>query len=228
MRLEKYLVLCGVESRKKIKKAILEGRVQINGKIERDDSKDIDESKDIITYDGFIPKRKELKYYIMYKIAGYITAMEDKNDKVIAELLPDFVDKKSVFPVGRLDRDTEGLLLFTNDGELNHLMSHPNYKMEKTYYIRLDREITLDGITQLESGVPLADTNHIALPGRVEFVSPKEINLTITEGRYHQVKKMIKSIGNKVVYLKRVRFGNLTLGDLNPGEVREIKKEDIM
>ena len=227
MRLEKYLVQCGVASRKKIKTAIAQGRVTVNGNIEVNDATDVEWGEDIITFDGIIPEKKQLKYYIMYKIAGYITAMEDKNKKTVAELLPEYIDKNSVFPVGRLDRDTEGVLLFTSDGDLSHAMAHPDRNMEKTYYVELDKEISQEDIIALEQGVIL-DTNYAALPGKVEYLNSKCIHLTITEGKYHQVKKMLKAVKNKVIYLKRVKFGNLTLDGMIPGEVKEIKREDII
>lgn len=227
MRLEKYLVQCGVASRKKIKVAIAQGRVTVNGKVEVNDATDVEWEEDIITFDGVIPKKKQLKYYIMYKVAGYITAMEDENKKTVAELLPEYIDKNSVFPVGRLDRDTEGVLLFTSDGDLSHAMAHPDKSMEKIYYVELDREISQEDIIALEQGVVL-DTNYTALPSKVEYLGPKSIHLTITEGKYHQVKKMLKAVKNKVIYLKRVKFGNLTLDGMIPGEVKEIKREDII
>ena len=227
MRLEKYLVQCGVASRKKIKVAIAQGKVTVNGKVEVNDATDVEWEEDIITFDGVIPKKKQLKYYIMYKVAGYITAMEDENKKTVAELLPEYIDKNSIFPVGRLDRDTEGVLLFTSDGDLSHAMAHPDKSMEKTYYVELDREISQEDIVALEQGVVL-DTNYTALPSKVEYLGPKSIHLTITEGKYHQVKKMLKAVKNKVIYLKRVKFGNLTLDGMIPGEVKEIKREDII
>lgn len=227
MRLEKYLVLCGVLSRKKIKKAILKGCVTINDKIITDDSTDIDIEKDIVKFNGVIPKLKVLKYYVMNKPAGYITAMEDKNFKTVAELLLDFIDKNSTFPVGRLDRDTEGVLLFTNDGELNHTLSYPDKKIKKRYLAHLDRTISLEDIEQLKSGVTL-DTGYKTLPCNVEYISDKKIYLEIVEGKYHQVKKMLKAVNNKVIYLKRVQFGKITLGDLKLGEIKEIDKEDII
>ncbi|MGL4641852.1 MAG: pseudouridine synthase [Cetobacterium sp.] len=226
LRLEKYLVECGVASRRKIKKAVAEGRVTVNGLVEVNDATEVEWGIDTITFDGVIPKKKELKYYIMYKVAGYITAMEDMNKKTVAELLPDFVDKRSVSPVGRLDKDTEGLLLFTSDGDLSYTMAHPDKKMEKTYYVELDREISEEDILALETGVKL-DTDYTSLPSKVEYLTSKSIHLTITEGKYHQVKKMLKAVKNKVIYLKRVQFGNLTLDGMNPGDVKEIFREDI-
>ncbi len=227
LRLEKYLAQCGVASRKKIKKRIKEGLVTINGVVEYNDGVHIDIENDKVLYEGIEPKKKEFCYYLMYKVAGYLTAMEDANRKTVVELLPDYVDKRCVFPVGRLDKDTEGLLVFTNDGELNQLMTHPDKEMTKTYYVELDREINEEDIKKLEEGVTL-DTDYKTLPSKVEFITSKSINLTITEGKFHQVKKMLKAVKNKVIYLKRIRFGNLDLGDMKPGEVREIKKEDII
>lgn len=226
MRIEKYLVLCGIASRKKIKKYILEGLISVNGKQVYDDSLDINPENDVILYNNKLVKVKEFKYYIFYKIAGYITAMEDKNLPTVVDLLPEYIDKNSIFPVGRLDRDTEGLLIFTNDGDLNYKLTHPNKKIEKKYFVKLDREITDEGIKMLESGVTL-DTNYNALPGKVEKIDSTSIYLTITEGKFHQVKKMIKAIKNKVIYLKRVQFANITLKDLKPGEIREIKREEF-
>jgi 16S rRNA pseudouridine516 synthase len=226
IRLEKYLVECGVASRRKIKKAVAEGRVTVNGLTELNDATEVEWGIDTVTFDGFIPEKKELKYYIMYKVSGYITAMADENKKTVAELLPDYINKNSVSPVGRLDKDTEGLLLFTSDGDLSHAMAHPDKNMEKTYYVELDRDISKEDIFSLESGVKL-DTNYISLPSKVEYISSKSIYLTITEGKYHQVKKMLKAVKNKVTYLKRVTFGNLTLEGMLPGEVKEIYREDI-
>ena len=227
LRLEKYLVECGVASRRKIKKAIAEGRATVNGLVEVNDATEVEWGIDVITFDGIVPQKKELKYYILYKVAGYITAMEDMHNRaIVAELLPDFVDKKSVSPVGRLDKDTEGLLLFTSDGDLSYTMTHPDKKMEKTYYVELDREISEEAISALESGVKF-DTDYVSLPSKVEYLTPKSIHLTITEGKYRQVKKMLKAVKNKVTYLKRVQFGNLTLDGMKPGEIREISRDDI-
>lgn len=226
MRLEKYLVECGVASRRKIKKAVREGRATINGVIEYNDGADVYEG-DIITFDGVVPEKKVLKYYIMNKLKGYVTAMSDENKKTVVELLPDFVDRKCVFPVGRLDRDTEGLLLFTSDGDLSHTIAHPDNELEKTYYVELIRDISEEDIKALETGVTL-NTGYQALPGKVEYINARAINLTITEGKYHQVKKMLRAVYNKVVYLKRIRFCNLTLDGIEPGEVKEIKREDII
>lgn len=226
MRIEKYLVLCGIASRKKIKKFISDGLISINGNIIFDDSLDINPESDTILYNGNKTKLKKLKYYIFYKISGYITAMEDKIYPTVADLLPSHIDKNSVFPVGRLDKDTEGLLIFTNDGDLNYKLTHPDKKIEKKYFVKLDRTISLEDIKILESGVIL-DTNYKTLPSKVEKIDDKTIYLTITEGKFHQIKKMIKAIKNKVTYLKRVEFANLTLKNLSPGEIKEIKREDI-
>ncbi|MGL5797433.1 MAG: pseudouridine synthase [Cetobacterium sp.] len=226
LRLEKYLVECGVASRRKIKNAVAEGRVTVNGLVEVNDATEVEWNVDIVTFDGVIPQKKELKYYIMYKIAGYITAMEDANKKTVAELLPEYINKNAVSPVGRLDKDTEGLLLFTSDGDLSHAMAHPDRNMQKTYYVELDREISEEDILALETGVKL-DTDYTSLPSKVQYISPKSIYLTITEGKYHQVKKMLKAVKNKVTYLKRVTFGNLTLEGMSPGEVKEIFRKDI-
>ncbi|MBC2856049.1 MAG: pseudouridine synthase [Cetobacterium sp.] len=227
MRLEKYLVECGVGSRKVIKKEILDGKVKVNGEIILDERIDVYPETDIITFEDKELKYKEMKYYVLYKIAGYITAMKDERKKTVVDLLPEWMDTRSIFPIGRLDRDTEGVLLFTNDGALNYSMTHPDEKFEKVYYVELNREISEESIKRLEDGI-IIDDRYQCLPAKVEYLNPKAIHLTITEGKYHQVKKMLKAVGNRVDYLKRVKFGNIELGDMEPGEIRELKLEEII
>ena len=224
-RLEKYLVECGAGTRKEIKIAVADGRVSVNGVTVLDERIDVFPESDLITLDGKTLQYKEMRYYIMYKVAGYITAMKDERKATVADLLPEWVEKKALFPVGRLDKDTEGMLLFTNDGDLCYEMTHPDKKFKKTYYAELDREITEEDLDRLREGVII--DSYKCLPAEVEKIESKKIYLTITEGKYHQVKKMLKAVKNKVIYLKRIKFGNLELGDMIPGEVREIIKQDI-
>lgn len=228
IRLEKHLVNCGIDTGKAIKKIILDGRVTVNGEIERACSTKIDPEIDTILYDGEKIFPKTLKYYMMNKPAGYITAVKHGygNHIPIMDIFPNEIDKRGFSPVGRLDKDTEGLLIITNDGSLNHTMMYPDKKTEKEYLVELDRVIGEDSIRELENGVSFKE--EIYKPGIVTVVNEKCILLVITEGKYHQVKNMMKAVGNRVVYLKRVRIGNLELGNLPLGEVREIRREEII
>ncbi|MGL4533497.1 MAG: pseudouridine synthase [Fusobacteriaceae bacterium] len=227
MRLEKYLVNCGIASRKAIKKLIANGEIEINGKVEVNDATDVYE-EDVITYKGELVKDKVLRYYLLNKPAGYITAMSNpvNSRPIVLDVLPQSIDWTGVAPVGRLDCDTEGLLIFTNDGDLNYELTYPEKIVDKEYYVELDREISDEAIKKLENDIEI--DGYKCKPAKAERVNEKAILLTIVEGRYHQVKKMIKAVGNRVTYLKRVRFSKLHLGNLNIGELIEIKKEDII
>ncbi|WP_300394581.1 pseudouridine synthase [Fusobacterium sp.] len=226
MRLEKYLVQCGLGSRREIKEFVISGKIKVNNEIVFDEGIAIDEINDFITFNDSELKKKTLKYYILYKKAGYVTSASDGDNPVVNDLLPNWVDKKALFPVGRLDKDTEGLLLFTNDGELNYKMTHPEKKFSKKYYAKLKKEISSDDIKKIEDGIDIG--SHTCLPSKIEIVDENSVYITIFEGKYHQVKRMFKAVNNKVVYLKRVEFGNLNLNGMNLGDVREIKREDIL
>lgn len=225
-RLEKYLVECGAGTRREIKEAAAQGRVMVNGEVALDERMDVFPETDIITFDGEQLGYKVMRYYAMNKVAGYVTAMKDERKSTVADLLPEWVERRGLFPVGRLDRDTEGMLLFTNDGDLCYEMTHPDKKFKKTYYAELMRDITEEDLEKLRSGV-IIDT-YQCMPAEAEIIEPRKIHLTITEGKYHQVKKMLKAVNNKVMYLKRIKFGNLVLENMEPGEVREIRREDIV
>lgn len=226
MRLDKFLVECGVGSRKEVKDLVSKGEISVNGKIIKSSQIKLDLEKDEVIYKENKLEYKEFRYYILYKIDGYITATEDPRDATVMELLPEWVVKKDLFPVGRLDKDTEGLLLFTNDGKLAHELTSPKKHVDKIYYVKLDSPIDEEQIKKLEEGVDIG--GYITKPGKVQVISDNEIHLTIKEGKFHQVKKMMIGVGNKLNYLKRVKFGNLVLGNMEPKEVREINREDII
>ncbi|MGL5377407.1 MAG: pseudouridine synthase [Cetobacterium sp.] len=226
MRLDKFLVECGVGSRSEVKILISSAEINVDGAICKDNKKNIDEVNTVIQYRGNRIIYKEFRYYKLYKIDGYITATEDKKDKTVMELLPEWVNKKDLFPVGRLDKDTEGLLLFTNDGKLAHEVTSPKKHVDKIYRVLLKDEIGAEEIKQLEEGVDIG--GYITQPAKVEIVNVKEILLNIKEGKFHQVKKMLKAVNNEVLYLKRETFGKLTLEDMTPCEVREINREDVI
>ena len=226
MRLDKFLVECGIGSRSEVKKLISSGAITIDGNICKDNNKNIDEKNSVVEYKERRVIYKEFRYYKLYKIDGYITATEDKKEKTVMELLPDWVNKKDLFPVGRLDKDTEGLLLFTNDGKLAHEVTSPKKHVDKIYRVLLKNEIGEGEIEKLESGVDIG--GYITQPAKAEVINSKEILLNIREGKFHQVKKMLKAVGNEVIYLKRETFGKLTLDDMAPCEDREIEREDII
>lgn len=226
MRLDKYLVECGIGSRKEVKKIIDGKLVSVNDKIISSSKENVDEEKDVVKYRDEIIKYKKFRYYILNKKSGYITAVDDPRDKTVMDLLPEWVIKKDLAPVGRLDKDTEGLLLLTNDGQLNHRLLSPKSHVDKTYYAELENNISEDDLEKLRKGVDIG--GYITMPARAEKIEDKKIHLAIKEGKFHQVKKMLEAVGNKVVYLKRISFGNLKLDDMELGEVREVNLEDII
>ena len=226
MRLDKYLVECGIGSRKEVKKIIDEKLISVNDKIILSPKENINEENDIVKYNNEVIKYKKFRYYILNKISGYITAVDDPRDKTVMELLPDWVIKKDLAPVGRLDKDTEGLLLLTNDGQLNHKLLSPKSHVEKTYYAELEKNISQDDLEKLEKGVDIG--GYITMPALAQKIDDNKIHLTIKEGKFHQVKKMLEAVNNKVVYLKRISFGKLKLDNMELGEVREVNLDDII
>jgi 16S rRNA pseudouridine516 synthase len=162
---------------------------------------------------------------MLNKPAGVITATVDPVDKTVMELV-DIVNKKDFFPVGRLDKDTVGLLIITNDGELAHKLLSPKYHVDKTYLVEAESELTDEDISKLENGVDIGD-DKVTMPASVQRIESKKIRLTIREGRYHQVKRMLEAVGNKVICLKRLSFGAVWLDDkLEEGEFRELTSEE--
>ncbi len=226
MRLDKYLVECGIGSRKEVKKIIDGKLVSVNDKIISSPKENVDEEKDTVKYKNEIIKYKKFRYYILNKKSGYITAVDDPKDKTVMDLLPEWVIRKDLAPVGRLDKDTEGLLLLTNDGQLNHRLLSPKSHVDKTYYAELEKNISEDDLEKLRNGVDIG--GYMTMPALAEKIEDKKIHLTIKEGKFHQVKKMLEAVENKVVYLKRISFGNLKLNDMELGEVREVNLEDII
>ena len=155
MRLDKYLVECGIGSRKEVKKIIDNKFISVNDKIISSSKENVDEEKDIVKYRDEIIKYKKFRYYILNKKGGYITAVDDPKDKTVMDLLPEWVIKKDLAPVGRLDKDTEGLLLLTNDGQLNHRLLSPKSHVDKTYYAELEKDVSEDDLEKLRNGVDI-------------------------------------------------------------------------
>lgn len=227
MRLDKFLTECGVGSRSEVKKLMSMKKISVNGENPKNSDIKIDELKDKIEFNGKELQYKKFRYYVMNKPAGVITATEDKREKTVMEILPEWVIKKELFPVGRLDKDTEGVLIFTNDGEFSHKILSPKNHVEKEYFVLLEKRISDEELKKVESGV-IIEGGYNTKESKTKRVSENEILLTIIEGKFHQVKQMMEAVGNKVRYLKRVRFADVVLGDMESGAVLEINKEDIV
>lgn len=233
VRLDKYLADAGVGTRSEVKKYIQKGRVQINGESIRKPEQKVDPEKDEVVFDGEpVGAAPEFVYYLLNKPAGYITATEDFKDHTVMELVPG--KRKGLFPVGRLDKDTEGLLLITDDGVLGHQLLSPKKHVWKTYYAKVEGILAENAEELVEQGLDIGDEK-LTLPARLERLSEDrengmtEILLTIHEGRFHQVKRMTEVLGGQVVYLKRLSMGKLKLPeDLAPGAYLELKKNDII
>ena len=226
MRLDKFLTECGLGSRREVKNLIDSKKISVNGNFKISSKDNIDENKDIIKYEDNVLSYKEFRYYILNKKSGYVTAVEDPRDKTVMDLLPNWVIKKDLAPVGRLDKDTEGLLLLTNDGQLNHKLLSPKSHVDKTYIAHTEEDFGEDDLEKLRNGVDIG--GYITMPAEAKKIDEKILSLTIREGKFHQVKKMVEAIDNKVIYLKRISFGKLVLEDMELGEVKEINLEDII
>ncbi len=228
MRLDKYVSESGVFSRKEIKKLIKSGCVTVNSLPAQKAEQQVIPGNDIISVNGQIISYSEYEYYLLNKPAGYVSATKDNVYPTVLELIDS--KRASLSPVGRLDVDTEGLLLITNDGMLSHEMLSPKKHVEKTYYAQIDGIVTDEDVDRFSRGIDIGD-DRPTLPARLEILGTdtdsgtSEINLTITEGRYHQVKRMFESSGKKVTYLKRISFGPLMLPpDLKTGDFIRIDK----
>ena len=225
MRLDRFITLTTDLSRKEAKEKLKSDCFFIGDVQVKDPSINIDECVDEVFYNGKRLLYEKYSYYMLNKPAGYVSATSDKDPTVIDLLKNE--GKKDLFPIGRLDKDTVGLLLITNDGELSHHLTSPKHHVPKRYFVKTANVISADDIKKLESGILLKDDG-MTKPASVESVSDTEIYLTITEGMYHQVKRMIASLSNKVIYLKRVSIGDLKLDEtLKEGEYRRLTEEEI-
>ena len=226
MRLDKFLTEMEIGSRSQVKTYIKKGLITVNGLVCKDSDFKLDENIDIVSYAGETLSYQKFRYYILNKPKGVVTATKDAKDKIVMDLLEN-VRKNDLSPVGRLDKDTEGLLLITNDGALAHALLSPKKHVDKVYRVSLAKPITKEETEQLEAGVDIGDDS-ITMPAKVEMVHNTEILLTIHEGRFHQVKRMLKAVGNEVVDLKRESFGCLTLEEsLKSGTFRELTIEEV-
>ena len=226
-RLDKFLTECGVGTRSEVKKIIRSGAVTVNGNIEKGSDFKVNSDTDLVMYQGKKLAYEEFLYYLFHKPAGCVTANDDIRHKTVMEYLPEEVRRKCA-AVGRLDKDTEGLLLFTNDGVLSHRLRSPSHHVSKTYYARLDAPVPAEAIQEFRQGISIGDEKP-TLPAELEILDEGQYSakLTITEGRYHQVKRMFYAVGCNVIYLKRLTMGPLELGDLPIGEYRKLSQKEI-
>ncbi|SKA83115.1 23S rRNA pseudouridine2605 synthase [Caloramator quimbayensis] len=226
-RLQKYMARCGVASRRKCEEIILQGRVTVNG-ITVNDITIIDDEKDVVKIDGKTIKPETEKIYIMLnKPVGVITSAKDeKNRKTVLDIVK---VKERIYPVGRLDYDTSGLLILTNDGEAAYKMTHPSKEIDKVYIARVKGIPTKDEIKNFEAGLKIDD--YITSPSKLKIIKSMEkesvLQIIIHEGRNRQVRKMCEKIGHPVIKLKRIRIGKLNLGDLREGEWRNLTESEI-
>ena len=230
VRLQKFMADCGVASRRKCEEYILEGKVLVNGKVINNPGVQVDSESDDIRFNGEKIVYREFVYIMLNKPDGYISATFDKYDPIVLDLIDQSYLVFEPFPVGRLDKDTEGLLVLTNDGQLAHRVLSPKKHVPKTYYAKIQGKVTEEDILAFEKGVIL-DDGYETMPSQLKILKSddmSEIELTIHEGKFHQVKRMFESVGKKVVYLKRLSMGKLKLDEsLKLGEYRELTEEEV-
>ena len=230
-RLDKILANLGYGTRKELKKIVRNGIVEVNGVVAKDSGMQVDPEKDKIVVNGEEIYYRKFIYLMMNKPDGVISATYDNRDETVIDLLEVEHQVFEPFPVGRLDKDTVGLLLLTNDGELNHRLIAPKWKVDKVYFAKIDKKVTESDIKAFQKGITL-DDGYVCKEAKLEIQSASEegseVLVTIQEGKFHQVKRMFEAVGKKVVYLKRVEFGTLKLDeDLEEGEYRELTEEEI-
>ena len=228
IRLDKYLSDMGMGTRSEVKIAIKKGLVKVNNQVIKTPDYKVSMSDLVSCHDEPLIY-KEYEYYMLNKPAGVVSATEDKKDKTVIELLAD-KKRKDLFPVGRLDKDTEGLLLLTNDGELAHQLLSPNKRVGKLYFAKVEGKVTSREVELFLAGLKV-DEEFTAMPATLKVLSSgseSEVELMIMEGKFHQVKRMFEAVGMKVLYLKRLSMGSLRLDDmLKPGEYRLLTDEEL-
>lgn len=232
IRLDKYLADMSIGTRQEVKKYIRQGRVKINEDIIKKPEYKIREDEDKITFDGASVAYETFEYYMLNKPAGVISATEDKRDKTVLDLIKE-KKRKDLFPVGRLDKDTEGLLLITNDGALAHRLLSPKKHVDKCYYAKISGGVTEEDVRVFKERINIGtqEEPEWTMPAELKILEKgtvSRIRLTIREGKFHQVKRMFLAVGKEVVYLKRERMGALVLDEeLAPGEYRKLTDSEL-
>lgn len=227
MRLDKFLTETGTLSRSESKKAAKSGKIAVNGVTVSDTSLHIDPEKDTVSLNGETIIYRKFTYIMLNKPDGIVSATEDGNEKTVLDLLPDDLQKIGLFPCGRLDKNTLGLLLLTNNGPLAHAMLSPAHHVKKTYRFRCEKPLSPADVETLTRGVDIGEKSSTR-PAAVSLSSPTEGEITVTEGKYHQIKRMFTAIGNGIVYLERIAFADIPLDpSLARGEWRFLAPEEI-
>ncbi len=227
MRLNKYLAACGIASRRDCDEIIKQGRVKVNGKIAII-GMDVDDS-DEVTFDGNKIALKKNEYYILNKPKGYLsTVSDDKGRKTVMDLMPENVGR--IYPVGRLDFDSEGLLILTTDGELAQRLTHPSNEVPKTYLVKIEGSATEATLNPIRSGIEI-EGGYVTKKCKAHIVETNKdytkIHITITEGKNREIRKMFEAIGREVTLLKRIKIGQLTLRGLDRGAWRKLSKQEV-
>ena len=226
-RLDKVLAGTGRWSRREVKLLVRQGLVRLNGAAAVSAEEKCDPETAVITVNGETVVLRRFTYVLLHKPGGVLTATEDRRQETVMELLPQELRRLGLAPVGRLDKDTEGLLLLTNDGELTHRLLSPKYHVDKRYFARVDGHLTAAHAEAFAKGMTLGDGLK-CLPARLEILPDNGCIVTVREGKFHQVKRMLASCGAPVVYLKRLSMGPLVLGDeLGRGEHRMLREEEV-
>lgn len=226
MRIDKYLSNSTPYSRKELKIFFKKGQVRLNGEVITNIGTHIDEDTAVVSLAGEVIKYRRFTYLMLNKPAGYISATFDKRLPVVTDLVPEEYRHIELFPVGRLDIDTVGLLILTNDGDMAHRLLVPKSHVPKTYFVRSREELTDSAMSNFQDGVDLGD--FVTIGAKVQRLAPKEALLTIYEGKYHQVKRMYEAVDNEVVYLKRMSMGALFLDEtLAEGEMRPLSDDEV-
>lgn len=228
IRLDKFLADMGTGTRSQVKVLLKKGQITVNGRIVKQPELKISPEDDMVCYNGESISYTEYEYYMLHKPAGCVSATEDRLHKTVLDYLESA--RKDLFPVGRLDIDTEGLLLLTNDGELAHRLLSPKHHVPKTYYAKVDGLVTKEDCRRFAQGLDIGEEKPTR-PAVLQILKSgevSEITVTITEGKFHQVKRMFEAVGKQVRYLKRLSMGSLTLDEnLRAGEYRKLTKEEI-
>lgn len=225
LRLDKYLADMGLGSRSQIREGAKKGKIRVNGEVEKDAGRKINPLTESVTWDGREVAYTALEYYMLNKPKGVVSATEDRIHRTVVDLITDR-QRKDLFPVGRLDIDTEGLLLITNDGELAHRLLSPKRHVDKIYYAEVEGTLPEDASRRFEDGIVLKDGTK-TMPAALQILDGAVL-LTIREGKFHQVKRMFEILDCKVTYLKRISMGSLRLDEsLKPGQYRPLTAQEI-
>lgn len=232
IRLDKYLADMGAGTRQEVKKYIRQGRVAVDGVITKKPDVKIDAGCQDVALDGAAVRYAAFEYYMLNKPAGVVSATSDNHSQTVLDLIGGR-KRKDLFPAGRLDKDTEGLLLITNDGALAHRLLSPGKHVDKCYYASVSGAVTAEDILRFKEGIDIGtgDEKEMTMPAVLEILKSgevSEVRLTIQEGKFHQVKRMFHAVGKEVIYLKRERMGGLVLDEsLKPGEYRSLTEEEL-